>query len=113
MKKFLALFLVALLGLTFVAAADTTTVVTNALGMVITKVTKADGSFTTTISTGTSVAVPVTYREGISVFTDTNAYPVTASATYSNAASIGDMLIGTFSNKVWVLTRKGVFTLVN
>lgn len=112
MKKFLALFLVALLGTALVAPADTTTVVTNAMGMVITKVTKSDGSFTTTISTGTAVSTPVTFREGISVFTDTNTNPNITSSTYTNVASIGDMLIGTYSNLVWVLTRKGVFTLV-
>lgn len=113
MKKFLVLFLVALVGLTVIASADTTTVITNSLGMVITKVTKSDGSFTTTISTGTAVAEPVLFRMGINIFTDTNASPDTTSATYTNVASIGDILVGTVSNKVWMLTRKGTFTAIN
>ncbi len=109
MKKLVSLFAVALV---LVASATLAVgVYTNTLGQVVT-VSGSEGAYAT-VSTGTAVSTPETYRSGITVFVDTNVAPDAAATIYTAKATIGDMLIGTFSNKVWVMTRTAVFTPVN
>lgn len=109
MKKFAVLIAVALLVVS--AGVASAFVYTNQLGQVVTA-TISEGAYAT-VSTGATTPTYVTQRAGINVFTDTSAAPDVTAAVYTNTATIGDMLIGTVSNKVWVLTAKGTWTAVN
>lgn len=108
MKKSAALVLALILivGLAGLGYADH--VYTNALGQTVT-VTISEGA-SATVSAGTAVAVPTTERYGIRILVDTNAAPDVTAFAYTNKATIGDMLIGTVSNKLWVLTSVNTFT---
>lgn len=109
MKKFAVVLAVTLIALgAYVAVAG---VYTNVLGQAVT-VSGSEGAYAT-VSTGATTPTYVTFRAGINVYVDTSAAPDVTSAIYTNTSTIGDMLIGTVSNKVWVLTAKGTFTAVN